>query len=106
MPMKQQAKEHSEAAADFLKDPQRAAWHDETLWFVRAKRDKAAHQLPEWEQLRDTASLIKAHTLSHLDEYLEQFEAKAKANGVRVHWAADGDEHNRIVHGILKEKGS
>jgi L-lactate dehydrogenase complex protein LldF len=37
-----------------------------------------------------------------LDEYLLQFEAKAKANGVQVHWAANADEHNRIVHTILQ----
>ncbi|MBV6652342.1 MAG: lactate utilization protein, partial [Mameliella sp.] len=36
-------------------------------------------------------------------EYLEAFEAKAKANGVTVHWAADAAEHNRIVHHILQE---
>jgi L-lactate dehydrogenase complex protein LldF len=41
--------EHSEAAASFLEDKQRARWHDETLWFVRAKRDRAAHSIPEWE---------------------------------------------------------
>jgi L-lactate dehydrogenase complex protein LldF len=94
-------KTHSEAAAAFLKDKQRARWHDETLWFVRAKRDKAAHAIDEWEQLRETASKIKEHTLSKLDVYLLQFEAQAKANGVQVHWADDGDEHNRIVHNIL-----
>lgn len=94
--------EHSTAASTFLKDEQRARWHDETLWFVRAKRDKAAHQLPEWEALREMASKIKEHTLSKLDEYLLQFEAKAKENGIAVHWADDAAEHNRIVHEILK----
>lgn len=94
---------HSEAAAEFLKDKQRARWHDETLWFVRAKRDKAAHAIDEWEGLREAASQIKEHTLSRLDEYLIQFEAQAKANGVQVHWAEDGDEHNRIVHDILQK---
>jgi L-lactate dehydrogenase complex protein LldF len=29
-------------------------WHDETLWWIRLKRDKAAHNIPEWEQLRET----------------------------------------------------
>jgi len=100
--MTKEIKDHSEAASQFLKDEQRATWHDETLWFVRAKRDKAAQQIPEWEELREMASAIKAHTLSRLDEYLLQFEAAAKANGVHVHWAADGTEHNRIVHDILQ----
>lgn len=96
-------KEHATKAAAFIKDEARTDWHDESLWFVRSKRDKAAHGIPEWEQLRELASQIKDHTLSHLDEYLEAFEAKAKENGVTVHWAADAAEHNRIVHSILQE---
>lgn len=99
--MSQITANHSKAAAAFLKNAPRAQWHDETLWFVRAKRDKAANQLPEWETLRDLASQIKSHTLSKLDEYLEQFEANAKKNGVFVHWAADAAGHNKIVHDIL-----
>lgn len=101
--MNKTIEDHSKAASVFLQDEQRATWHDETLWFVRAKRDKAAHQLPEWEALRDLASQIKDHTLSRLDEYLVQFETKANENGVTVHWANDADEHNRIIHGILKK---
>ena len=94
---------HSENATEFLEDRDRARWHDETLWFVRAKRDKAAHNLPEWEALREAASKIKEHTLSKLDDYLIQFEEAAIANGVQVHWAWDGEEHNRIVHSILQK---
>lgn len=94
---------HATAAAEFLKDSARARWHDETLWFVREKRDRVVNTLPDWELLRDTASQIKAHTLSQLDHYLQLFEQKAIANGIRVHWAANGEEHNSIVHSILKQ---
>ena len=69
---------HAEAAATFIKDEPRTDWHDETLWFVRQKRDKAAHGLPEWEMLRAWASQIKDHTLSNLDNYLIEFEKKCK----------------------------
>jgi len=96
-------KDHSNAAAEFLQDKERARWHDETLWFVRAKRDKAAHNLDEWEALRNAASQIKEHTLSMLDDYLLEFEAKAKANGVHVHWADTAEEHNQIVYDILQK---
>jgi L-lactate dehydrogenase complex protein LldF len=34
------------------------------------------------------------------------FEAKAQANGIKVHWAADAAEHNAIVHGIIAAQGS
>ena len=99
-------KDHSEAAAAFLEDAKRARWHDETLWFVRSKRDKAANMLPEWEALRQAASDIKEHTLSQLDKYLVAFETKAKSNGIHVHWAVDGEEHNRIFHHILQQHGA
>lgn len=97
--------DHSALSAAFNVDESRVDWHDETLWFIRQKRDKAVHSIPEWEWLRDTASAIKNNVLSNLSEYLEQFEGNAKANGIVVHWAADGDEHNRIVHDILSRRG-
>ncbi|WPU92650.1 lactate utilization protein B [Mucilaginibacter sabulilitoris] len=98
-------KSHPELAADFNKDEPRVDWHDETLWWVRAKRDIAAHKLPEWELLRETASQIKHNVLSNLYTYLQQFEANAQKNGVVVHWAADAAEHNQIVHKLLSDKG-
>lgn len=97
---------HSTAAHEFLRDPARAAWHDQTLWMVRAKRDRMAARVPEWEQLREAASQIKEHTLSKLADYLEQFADNAAANGIHVHWAADGNEHNRIIQGILQKHGA
>ena len=96
---------HSTAAAEFLQDARRARWHDETLWFVREKRDWAAQTIPDWEKLREAASQIKSHTLSRLDEYLMEFEAKARENGVYVHWAEDSEEHNQIVYAILQNHG-
>ena len=95
--------DHAHAAETFIKDESRTDWHDETLWFVRAKRDKAAHGIPEWELLRDWASQIKDHTLSNLDTYLIEFEKKAQANGITVHWASDGDDHNKIIHEIIRK---
>lgn len=94
-------KQHAEAAQGFIKDETRTDWHDETLWFVRHKRDKAVNTLPEWEILRDWASRIKNHTLTNLDHYLKSFEEKAISNGITVHWAADAVEHNRIIHKII-----
>lgn len=94
---------HSEAAERFLKNERQAEWHDETLWLVRSKRDKIAMQIPEWEELRETASQIKMHTISHLDRYLDLFARNAEENGVIVHWAKDKNEHNEIVHSILSK---
>lgn len=97
--------QHSKAAQQFLEKNRNAAWHDETFWSLRAKRDDMARGLDEWEQLRDAASAIKRHTVTHLDKYLEQFSTNAEKNGVKVHWAKDADEFNSIVLSILKDHG-
>ncbi|WP_417392145.1 lactate utilization protein B [Gimesia sp.] len=94
---------HPKLAAEFVKNKDRARWHDESLWFVRSKRDKAARQIPEWELLREQASKIKMHTISHLPDLLEEFERNATARGVQVHWARNATEHNEIVLGLLKK---
>src|SRR5919202_3711 len=96
---------HPKAAEVFTADVDRTTWHDQTLWFVRQKRDRMAYRLPEWEELRELASQIKNHSLSRLDEYLEEFERNAQANGVQVHWAANAREHNQIVLDIIRKHG-
>jgi L-lactate dehydrogenase complex protein LldF len=96
---------HKERAAAFVKDDERLHWHDQAVYFVRQKRDRMVFAVPEWEELRSLASRIKAHTLSRLPDYLEQFEANATRLGAQVHWARDADEHNRIVHGVLAARG-
>ena len=95
---------HPENAAEFLKDAQKSKWHDETLWFVRDKRDKVSKGIPEWEQLRELASGIKDNVLANLASYLEEFEHNATKNGIIVHWAADSEEHNRLVLEILQQQ--
>src|SRR5262249_20469350 len=97
--------DHPSAAARFLADPARVHWHDRAVWWIREKRDLASSAVPDWEALRSAAAGIKAHTLSRLAEYLEEFERNALALGAHVHWARDADEHNRIVHGLLRERG-
>jgi len=96
---------HATAATSFLRDAERTGWHDQALWFVRQKRDLAAHAVPEWETLRDLASAIKRHTVSRLAQYLEEFERRAADNGVVAHWARDAAEHNAVVLGILRGRG-
>ena len=97
---------HSIKAKAFLKNEARASWHDKALYAVREKRDRQAYSLPEWEELRNTASQIKEHTLSHLADYLEEFERNATANGIKVHWAETGEEMNEVVAKIIAERGA
>jgi L-lactate dehydrogenase complex protein LldF len=98
--------DHSEAASKFIGAKDHAEFHDRRLWDLRGKRDRECAALPEWESLRTIASQIKEHALTHLADYLEEFERNALANGATVHWARDAAEHNAIVHGILAARGA
>lgn len=97
---------HAQKAEIFNKDEAKVNWHDKALWYVREKRDTAAHGVKGWEHLRDLASGIKAHVLSNLDEYLITFEKNAQKNGITVHWASNAEEHNKIVNKILADNNA
>jgi L-lactate dehydrogenase complex protein LldF len=94
---------HPDRARAFVADAERTGWHDEALWFVRAKRDRAADAVPDWEALRDQAAAIKRHALSRLPELWTEFETNAERAGAIVHWARDAAEHNDIVAGLLRD---
>lgn len=96
---------HSKAAARFLADKERTAWHNKALYAVREKRDRMAQSVPEWETLRQLSSEIKLHTLSHLGHYLEEFERNATANGMVVHWAEDAQQMNQTVLELIRNHG-
>lgn len=98
--------DHAEASSEFIAASDHIEFHDRRLWDLRTKRDRATAAIPEWEELRTLASQIKEHTLTHLADYLEQFERQAQANGATVHWARDAAEHNQIVHDIMAARGA
>jgi len=89
-------------AERFIALEEHESTHDRLVWGMRQNRDKAVAGVPEWEELREQASQIKEHTLTHLDQYLEQFEANATNLGAHVHWARDAEEHNAVVYEILQ----
>ena len=94
--------EHSRRAHEVLKNKDKVARHDQTFWSVRTKHDLMMENLPEWEELRDKASAIKRHTITHLADYLEKFSSNLERRGVIVHWAKDAEELNEMVYGILE----
>jgi L-lactate dehydrogenase complex protein LldF len=63
-------------------------------------------EFPDPNRLRHLAGEIKQHTLENLDTYLPAVEAKMKANGVQVHWAATADAANQAVLAIMRARGA
>ncbi|WP_405997356.1 LutB/LldF family L-lactate oxidation iron-sulfur protein [Streptomyces sp. NBC_00829] len=93
------------AAAEAVNDATLRANLRHATHTIRDKRARAVAELEDWALLREAGKQIKNHTLRHLDRYLEQLEAAVTAAGGTVHWAADADEANRIVAGLVKATG-
>ena len=73
---------------------------------IQAKRRIVVDEMPDWQELREAGSQIKAHALRHLGHYLEQFERNCTAAGGTVHWARDAAEARAIVVRLAQATGS
>ena len=95
-----------EAARHALEDSQLRHNMRHATRVIRNKRNNIVGELPDWEQLRASASAIKSHVMRYLDLYLEQFESNVIKAGGHVHWATDADEARQIIRGLVEQHGS
>jgi L-lactate dehydrogenase complex protein LldF len=93
------------AAREALADAQLRGNLERATRTIRARRAAAVAELPEFEELREQARLLKDDALGRLDELLEQFEAAATAAGVQVHRAADAAAACATVTEIARRHG-
>lgn len=61
-------------------------------------------RLPEPDVWRDHGRAIRAHTLAHLDRYLDEFVANVELRGGHVHFARTAADAVRIVTTIARER--
>ncbi len=94
-----------EAAREALQDARLRANLRNATTAIRDKRARVVAEVPDWEELREAGSAIKAAALARLDEHLVQFEAAAAEAGAQVHWARDADEANAIVVDLARAHG-
>ena len=66
---------------------------------------KRAYAEVDSDRWRRWAEGVKSHVLTHLDEYLEQAEARLTEGGTTVHWASGADEARRIVTDLARTRG-
>ncbi|MGH9829527.1 MAG: LUD domain-containing protein, partial [Blastocatellia bacterium] len=59
----------------------------------------------DWEPLREQAHAIKAHTIAHLDRYLDEFSTRIEQLGGHVCWARDAAEANEYITGLASQNG-
>ena len=93
-----------EAALPILQNAQLRANVAHATDVIQAKRNRLVEEKADWQELRTSASAIRAHALANLGAYLEEFEAKCTAAGGMVHWAADAAEARNIILEILREE--
>ena len=87
-----------------IKDPDlRIALERVGTGFDGARRD-AIQEVGEdtWEEWRTKAQEIKAHTIDHLDYYLDLLYENVTKSGGFVHFAKDADQANSIVCDLVK----
>ncbi|BCS34447.1 iron-sulfur cluster-binding protein [Luteitalea sp. TBR-22] len=89
-------------ARQALDDPQLQTALDRATPRMVTARRQAIAVIPDGEQARDHARLIRAHTIAHLDRYLTQFVEAARANGTHVHFAPDAATATRLVVDIAR----
>ncbi len=68
-------------------------------------RTNALNSFPEAEPLRDHARQIRAHTIAHLNEYLERFANEVERLGGQIYWAETAGEATRYVAELARARG-
>ncbi|MFC3285826.1 LutB/LldF family L-lactate oxidation iron-sulfur protein [Litchfieldella rifensis] len=92
-------------AHDALGDPQIRHNFRKAMDGLMAKRREV---FSDWdlEALRELGANIRLRALARLPDLLEQLEANCQANGIRVHWAEDGEQACRIIRELCEARGA
>lgn len=96
----------SSRAHDALNNPQLRRNFRRAMDGLMSKRAVQFADQDDWAALRARGAAIKARALARLPDLLEEFERKATANGIVVHWAETTADANSIVLGILTKHGA
>ncbi|EPC00184.1 (Fe-S)-binding protein [Litchfieldella anticariensis FP35 = DSM 16096] len=92
-------------AHEALDDPQiRANFRRAMDGLITKRRDVFS----DWdlEALRELGANIRLRALAKLPDLLEQLEANCQANGIRVHWAENGEAACRIIRELCEARGA
>lgn len=76
-----------------------------TLSKTAIARQQTIAEVANWQELRQHARQVKAHTISRLGEYLEQLEKNVIAQGGNVVWADTGGEGLDFIFQLALTRG-
>ena len=103
--MEPKTREFNATAAAVLEDPKIQANLAGLYGGFHQARLDAAEATPGWDALKDHARAIKAHTIEHLDYYLEMLERNVARAGGTVFFAEDAAAANRYVVDLARSRG-
>ena len=103
--MEPKTREFNATAAAVLGDPKIQANLAGLYGGFHQARLDAAEATPGWDALKDHARAIKAHTIEHLDYYLEMLERNVARAGGTVFFAEDAAAANRYVVDLARSRG-
>ncbi len=89
-----------------LRKETRASVYDGSKKGYDARTKTLFDHFEDPDRLRRVAGEIKQHVVENLDTYLPQVEAKLRANGVIVHWAATAEAANQAVLSIMRARNA
>lgn len=87
-----------------LKDDQMRKAVQKAVDRLATNKQKAIHELRNWDDWRERGKRIRKHTVEHLDYYLSKLAENIRKNGGVVHWAPTAKDAREIVTQICKEK--
>ena len=99
-------RDFSRASSLSIRDPQLQQALQRVVSGFDTNRLEAIDEVtPEaWETWREDARRIKAHTLDHLDYYLEMVYDNVTKAGGQVHFAIDAEQANEIVSNLVESR--
>ena len=103
--MESKTKEFNKGAAAALADQKIQASLGGLYYGLHQARESAAQATTGWEEMRDRARAIKAHTILNLDHYLEMVEANVTGAGGKVFFAADAEAATGYVVELARSRG-
>ncbi|MDF2876417.1 MAG: lutB 1 [Sporomusa sp.] len=90
-------------AVKALKDDQMRQAVRKAVDRLSGNKDKAARELPNWEQWREQTRLIRQHTIDNLDYYLQALTDNVRKAGGKVHFALSAEEARTVITGLCKQ---
>jgi len=101
---------HVQSGAEFLKRETIGLYEPHGPEALAVTSEKSARSnlelcwaIDDWPKWRQAAHDVKAYTVAHLDQLLDQFAKNLEAKGVTVLWAKDAEEANQLVLDVARE---